>query len=113
MTASRLDSDADLEREMADHLARAGITLPPGRMGEVVREYRLLKQQIAIVRAACPRHQEPATTFAAAPPRRRRRSSDLAFLTQHAHAAAQGGERAVEGGGVVGGRAWAAGPSRE
>lgn len=59
------ESEADLEREMEIHLAQAGIVLPPGRMGEVVREYRTLKQQIAIVRAACPPDVEPATTFVA------------------------------------------------
>jgi hypothetical protein len=63
------ESDLDLEREIAAHLAQAGITLPPGRMGEVVREYRIMKQQIAVVRAACPPDEEPATTFTAAPPR--------------------------------------------
>ncbi len=57
------ESEADLEREIAGHLARAGIALPDGRMAEVVREYRALKQQIATVRAACPPDEEPAITF--------------------------------------------------
>ena len=70
MTASPdPESDEHLEREIAANLARAGIALPPGRMAEVVREYRILKQQIAIVRAACPPDAEPATTFVARPPR--------------------------------------------
>lgn len=63
--------EADLEREMVVHLALAGIVLPPGRMSEVVREYRTLKQQIAIVRAACPPDAEPATTFAVRAPVKR------------------------------------------
>jgi hypothetical protein len=61
------ESEADLEREIAGHLARAGIALPDGRMAEVVREYRALKQQIATVRAACPPEAEPATIFQAGP----------------------------------------------
>ena len=68
---SEPESEADLECEMANHLAQAGIVLPPGRMREVVREYRTLKQQIVIVRAACPPDVEPATTFAARTPLRR------------------------------------------
>ena len=59
------ESEADLEREIAGHLARAGIALPDGRMAEVVREYRALKQQIATVRAACPPDEEPAIIFRA------------------------------------------------
>ena len=65
------EREADLEREIATHLARAGITLPPGRMGEVVREYGILKRQIAIVRAACPPDGEPATIFVNPSPLRR------------------------------------------
>ena len=57
------ESEADLEREIAGHLARAGIALPDGRMAEVVREYRALKQQIATVRAACPPDAEPANNL--------------------------------------------------
>jgi hypothetical protein len=64
------ESDLDLEREMAVHLARAGITLPPGRMAEVLREYRALKQQIATVRTACPPDAEPVTAFVMPVPQR-------------------------------------------
>ena len=59
------ESEADLKREIAGHLALAGIALPNGRMAEVVREFRALKQQIATVRAACPPDEEPAIIFRA------------------------------------------------
>lgn len=58
---------AEDEAEIAAHLARAGITPPPGRMAEIAREYAILKQQIALVRAACPADAEPATVFATRP----------------------------------------------
>lgn len=59
----QMQVDAALEAELADHLARAGIVLPPGRLPEVLREYRILKQQIETVRTAVPAESEPAVIF--------------------------------------------------
>lgn len=57
------EADAALEAEITGHLERARIPLPPGRMPEVVQEYRVLKQQIETVRAACAGDAEPAVIF--------------------------------------------------
>lgn len=58
------ETDAMLEAEIAGHLSRAGIIPPPGRMAEIVREYGILKQQLAAVRAALADDAEPAVVFA-------------------------------------------------
>jgi len=57
-------ADSALEAEIASHLARAGITPPPGRMADIAREYGILKQQLAAVRAALVGGAEPAVVFA-------------------------------------------------
>lgn len=61
-------ADRALEAEIACHLARAGITPPPGRMAEITREYGILKQQLAAVRAALVDDAEPAVVFASLTP---------------------------------------------
>lgn len=56
-------TEGKLAAEYLALLARAGITIPPARMADAVKEFAELRTHIERVNASCPPEGEPSPLF--------------------------------------------------